>query len=372
MRRALGSRGFLPWAEVISRGAWEEVAQNGGRVPIDTHPEVALAAGAPLLFGHKQRGQVKTVGVLLPKRLRLVRGAGLDRALSLTGLRLVGDDLAGEASRDAADAFVEAAAGHLASGAADHVLIEDLDAGSALCDAIHAASAARKIRAYRPRPIAPHWWLELPEQPKAYWQRWNSRSRYKLRSKLRKIENELLVIKRAEDVGQFLSLAHVVSQSSWQGRRLGVRIADRPSERRRLEAWAKIGALRSYVLCHRQTPIAFMRGAMWNGRFVHDEIGYDTSFAKHAPGTMLLLRVLDDLIADGTPMVVDFGAGDAAYKRQFGTRQSASGQVILTRPGPRPALALRVHRAQTWASDRARAGLRHAGLYQAARRRYRR
>lgn len=364
--------GFLPWAEGISREAWEVLAAEGRRVPVDTHPEVALAGAAPMVFAHRVGGEVAALGVLSPKQLRLVRGAGLNRALSLSGLRLVGDDLAGEVTAAAAAAFVEAAAAHLAAGRADHILIEDLDAGSPLCDAIWAASAAGHLRCYRPRPIAPHWSLELPEPPKAYWQKWNSRSRYKLRSKLKRLENELVVITRMDQVGQFLSLAHVVSQKSWQGRRLGVRIADRPAERGRLEAWARIGALRSYVLCHRETPIAFLRGALWNGRFIHDEIGYDTAFARHAPGTMLLLRVLDDLIALDRPMVIDFGAGDAAYKRQFGTRQSASGQIILTRDGIRPTLALGLHRAHTWASHRARAGLRKSGLYEVARRRYRR
>src|SRR5207249_4733299 len=112
-----------------------------------------------------------------------------------------------------------------------------------------------------------------------------------------------------EQVDEFLDQAHRVSRQSWQAKRLGVRIRNTPEERAYYEFLASQGALRSYVLEHRGRPVAFEFGIQWNGRFVFEETGYDAAFAGHSPGTVLLFRILEDLIARDTPELLDFGYG---------------------------------------------------------------
>jgi len=45
--------------------------------------------------------------------------------------------------------------------------------------------------------------------------------------------------------------------------------------------------------------------------------GFDHAYARNRVGVYLLMKVIDDLCADPTVDVLDFGPGDAEYKRLF-------------------------------------------------------
>lgn len=93
---------------------------------------------------------------------------------------------------------------------------------------------------------------------------------------------------------------------------------------------ASIGALRSYVLEHAGRPVAFVLGTQCGGRYRYEEAAYFQDLAAASPGTVLLFRIIEDLIERDTP-AQDFGAGDADYKRLFSTRAARSASVLLVR-----------------------------------------
>src|SRR5207253_9536540 len=101
-------------------------------------------------------------------------------------------------------------------------------------------------------------------------------------------------------VGVFLEKAHEISKHSWQTKRLGIRINSTLEQRNFLEFLASQGALRSYVLEQNGRPLAFELGVQWQGCFVLEETGYDSSYSSYSPGTVLLFRILQDLIARDT------------------------------------------------------------------------
>ncbi len=148
-------------------------------------------------------------------------------------------------------------------------------------------------------------------------------------------------------------------------------MTESPQERRYHQLLAEHGALRSYVLDTPDGPIAFLRGIQTGDCYVHDEIGFDSDHAKLSPGTILLYHALEDLTADRCPRRLDFGLGDAEYKRHFGNQETQSGPVVAVARRMRPRAALMVEQLRRTADHRARELLRRTGLYERMRRLYR-
>ena len=60
--------------------------------------------------------------------------------------------------------------------------------------------------------------------------------------------------------------------------------------------------------------------------------GFDDRFAGQRIGLYLLMRVIEDAIADPALEVVDFGPGDAAYKQQFSDESHLEREVVVFAP----------------------------------------
>ena len=357
------------------REAWRELVEHSPGCSIELHPDLVVnqAGGhAPALLYIDQQGRmVGTMAVLVPKELRLFSHPGVSWLGRLQGYRLAGNQLLGCADRAAADRFLDAVRLYLGQDGADCLYIEDLDHDTPLWQALRDRMDDASLTIAQPRPSQPHWRIRFPRPAGDYWQSVSAKSRYKTRRAARDLPHEVRRYTAPEDVQTFLACAESISQRSWQGRRIGVRLALNDRFRAHFDTLARLGALRSYVLHHQDRPAAFVYGWQWNGRFEYEEIGYASELADHAPGRVLLYRVLEDLVAQDTPEVLDFGCGDAEYKRVFGTHESASGPLVIASDTVKTQIwsGLRHTRA---AVDRGMRGfLRRTGLYEKARRLYR-
>jgi CelD/BcsL family acetyltransferase involved in cellulose biosynthesis len=92
------------------------------------------------------------------------------------------------------------------------------------------------------------------------------------------------------------------------------------------------GWFRGYVLYLDGKPVAFHHGELYGGRFRLGRPGYDPDFASLRVGVYLLLYLIEDLCRDETARVLDYGAGDADYKRRLGTRSWQEDNVIIFAP----------------------------------------
>jgi CelD/BcsL family acetyltransferase involved in cellulose biosynthesis len=86
-------------------------------------------------------------------------------------------------------------------------------------------------------------------------------------------------------------------------------------------------------------------GYQYQGVFHYAELGYDPALAPASPGTVLLFLLIQDLCAFDRPMVLNFGMGDAEYKRRFGNRHQTDDTLLLVKPTMRNRGALLTHRA---------------------------
>lgn len=342
------------WVEMTLPGLadqWLACLRTNGSCSALLHPHLNCgpAATSRILGGWEEQedapAELRTIAVLAPKviRLNLMRGTRL--AATLNGHRLVGNEVVSARGAGEIEPVVVAFEEFLLDGKSECILFEDIDTESSLHRALeeHAArcSGALLHRLLAPQP---HWWIDFPKAPENYWKKFSKKGRYNIKSAAKKLEHNVERFTDVDHVPPFLTLAHQVSKQSWQAKRIGLRIKNTTQERDFYERLARIGALRSYVLRSQSRPIAFAVGLQWNGCFSYEEVGYDAAFAEHSPGTVLLFRLLEDLITFNTPRTLDFGLGDAEYKRLFGNRQTLSGPLLFVRNTSKNAAILALNR----------------------------
>jgi hypothetical protein len=97
-------------------------------------------------------------------------------------------------------------------------------------------------------------------------------------------------------------------------------------------------------------------------RFFYEILGYDPDLASHSPGLVLLVKLLEDLVATGEADILDFGAGDADYKRLFGTSSFEEVSMFLVRRRLYAQGAVRAERAFAWGTRRLGDALDRFGL----------
>jgi hypothetical protein len=345
------------------------------------HPDIALLAGTssdepPIVYGSLHPGEtgpesVSSIGVFGGKGMDVRPVPGLPLKLSLRGRYLVANRLLGEADPREVVGLLRFVRELLLGPQVDFVLFDDLDTKSPLWREL-AAIRDRGISVFYPAQPQPHWWIDVPGRPDDYWNHFTPRRRKELRRQARNFEHAVTRFTTEADVEPFLERAHEVALKHWQAKRRGLRIHNSPQEVRALKAIAALGGLRSYVLDHGGKPVAFYLAIQWGGCFVPEEVGYDLAFAKASPGTTLLLRVMEDVLTRDTPRLVDFGAGDAEYKRLFCTTRTESGPVVIAPRRWRPMSALWMQQVSRGLSGQLRAGLTRMGALKKLRQLYRR
>lgn len=106
-----------------------------------------------------------------------------------------------------------------------------------------------------------------------------------------------------------------VADKSWQSKRLGHAVV-----KASLLELAKRKWLRVFLLTCGDVPVAYAECYEGDRTLVYEKIGYDPSFAKYSPGSILLAEIVDRFNADSGLDVLDFGEGDAFYKRQYSNK----------------------------------------------------
>jgi CelD/BcsL family acetyltransferase involved in cellulose biosynthesis len=118
-------------------------------------------------------------------------------------------------------------------------------------------------------------------------------------------------------------------------------------------------------------PAAFWPGAIWNGTFFSGTPGYDTRYSEYGIGKYVLMRVIEDLCSEVGVDRLDYGSGDADYKRQFGSESWTEADVVLFAKRLRP-LRINLTKTALEAGVRgAKAAVTRAGLAAKLRRRLR-
>jgi len=351
------------------REEWMKALRGGAGGMVDLHADLldsALGERAVVLFGEgDDEGEGARFAALAGQAIFLRMLAKPRVRVRLAGHRLIGSEIVGCATARDRLPFIEGMFDLVAGRETECVMVEDLEVGSGMQEAlVSRAGSDRRVMLHQPGASQTRWWIDFGGDPGRYWEKFSKKTRETLRSKVRKLGHEVVKFTSVDEAPEFLKLAEEISRTSWQSKRMGLRISDSAESREYWRKVAGIGAFRSYVLRQGGRPIAFMVGRQWEGRFYYEEAGYDLGLAKQSPGTVLQVRVIEDLIEHDTPRLFDFSFGDGEHKRFFGNRQTSSAAVLVLRRSWRNLAISGLQRA----SASAVASLRSSRLYKRLRR----
>ncbi len=168
--------------------------------------------------------------------------------------------------------------------------------------------------------------IEMSNSYDAYLASFGSKRRKAWRKVIRQFEArcpkgfEVVRVTEPDQAMRFLEDVDRVFPTTWQARVLAPRRHAKPANVDFYRTIAAQGRFRAYTLKVNGEPIAFSSGFQHNGVYYFDETGYDIAWREGNPGTVLLLRIMEDLHEHDPPRVCHFGYGDGLQKRTFGTR----------------------------------------------------
>jgi CelD/BcsL family acetyltransferase involved in cellulose biosynthesis len=238
------------------------------------------------------------------------------------------------------------------------------------------ANAAPIARKQRFATKMPHWRAALPGTLDDFLAQRSRRRRETVRRYSRRLERTYGDDARVEVIRDPAGLESLFAQSKLVHREtyqhvLGVGFSDENVQRRLAELSAERGWFRGYLLYLRDKPVAFWHGNAYRGSFGVASTGFDPAYADDRPGTYLLMRAVEDLSRDGSAQTIDFGFGDADYKRHFGDGFVEEQDVGVFQRGIRTIALNTVHSALGGATSAGRTVAGATGALTSLRRRRR-
>jgi len=324
------------------RPAWLEL--QGSFVTTDPDYYLTVVRADPrirrphvVLFEREGRPELMIVGRIedLPLPCRL--GYKVVYKPTVRALTVVYGGFLGRVGEEEARLLVDELLAALAGGEAEVAHLPSLRAGSHQYQ-----HATRKPARWLRHTLGEkqHWRLHLPESTEEFMRSRSPRTREGLRRQARRLEREYgekLTIRLFRDRDQldrlFADAERVAGMTyQWQ---LGVAFRDTPLQRSLTELGIDKGWFRAYLLYLEDRPVAFWHGLGYAGIFRTGVPAYDPSLATLNVGTYVLVRLIADLCADDSITELDYGFGDAEYKRRLGEEHWLEDTVLLFASSPR-------------------------------------
>lgn len=245
--------------------------------------------------------------------------------------------LLGKQSRRACSLLLLALRNSLNDGEADVVLFDHLAADSIMYSVIRSEIHLLSLGNFP--NISRHWRMEIPNYMNEFYGRLSGNSRSNLRRMMKKIDASHRVhVKAFEDrdnLEEGILAAARVSSKTYQYT-LGVGFVDNPQTRSYLSYLAHWGWLRLHILYVESETAAFQLGTVYKGTYFLRQLGFDPTWRDWRVGNVLFLKVMEDLCEDASVNYLDFGHGDADYKKRYGDTYSDETNIMFFANRPYP------------------------------------
>jgi hypothetical protein len=213
----------------------------------------------------------------------------------------------------------------------------------------------------------PHWRLSLPG---SYDEFYKTRSG-NTKSNIRQYRNRILKrygtgirlqrYREISDIGRLMEEIESVASKTYQ-RGIGVGFMNTAAIRRKWRYAAEKGWFVAYVLYIHGLPCAFWTGTIYRRTFMSEYTGFDPNLGYYHPGMFIFLRMIEDFCSGSEVQVIDFGAGDADYKRKFGTEMTSEATIHVFAPTPAGARLALLQNSTMLVSQLAKRALSVLGL----------
>lgn len=193
------------------------------------------------------------------------------------------------------------------------------------------------------------YYIDLHQSFADYQKKFSSKTRSTIMRKVRKYAehcggNDCWKVYTAPDeIREFFKLARSVSAKTYQEKLLNTGLPDSQEFLQTMEALAKDGRVRGYILFDGAQPVAYLYCPVRDGTLLYQYLGYDPAYAKWSVGTVLQWYALESIFAEGGFRVFDFTEGEGEHKRLFSTHSVQCANVFFLRRTLRNSLLVWSH-----------------------------
>lgn len=326
------------------RPIWEEMQSCESYPAVDVDIDKYLSAIKPLsddmqpyimLLYRNSHPEAMVIGSIAVRRINCKFGYKTLFKPSLRCLSIVYGGFLGNLTEEVSSIVVQELINTFSQGGADVVFFNNLRTD---------LPVYRKIRQIPPRlcrshfpKVETHWSMSVPESIDLFYQSLRPKTRNTLRRKIRKLEREFgnqvrIVTYRGEnELEEAISAASQISHWTYQYA-LGVGFVDNAQTRSMMATAANRGWLRMSVLYVKSEPCAFQLVLQYRNTYFLGQTGFNPKWKQWNIGTVLFLKVLENICNDSDVESFDFGFGDADYKRHYGNEHWHEACVYICAP----------------------------------------
>jgi hypothetical protein len=169
-----------------------------------------------------------------------------------------------------------------------------------------------------------HHGIEIKGTFEQYLAALSKKAKHELLRKLKKFDshfktnNKFREFRLPEEVNEYYSLALEVSKKTYQHRLLHAGLPEEDNHKRDSIELAKLDQFRGYLLFDGARPIAYGYCLAQGSSLFYIHTGYDPQYDRWSPGAVLLYHIIEMFYAESRYRVLDFGSGNAAWKKDYG------------------------------------------------------
>ena len=332
------------------RPIWEQMQRNESHpVPnsdIDRYLSVVKTSDADvrpyvMLMKYKDRPAAITIGRIEKRKLDLKLGYKTLFSPALRCLSIVYGGIIGQPSIELSEVLIGEIMNVMRRGQADLVYFNHLRIDSPIYKLCKTVPGFLTRSYFVPAEL--HWQTYIPDTVEEFYRQIPNSRKRRWRRDIRQLEKisssriKIACYRRLCDVNYLIDVACQIKELTYKNG-LAVGFTDSPVNRALLENAARDGSLRAYILFVGDEPCAFQFDVLY-GKTQFTEFGsFDPKWSRGSPGTVLLIKVLEQLCRDSDVNMMDYGFGHALYKSKFGTNHWLEETVCIYAPRLRPIL----------------------------------
>lgn len=227
----------------------------------------------------------------------------------------------------------------------------------------HSQLVAGLLPGRRPRVTTTQHWLARLVDPATgeKLERHSSKTRRTFRYKDRKLRehfaDDVVIegVRKPAELPQYISAAASIGARSYQ-KGINVGVQDDARWNTLIGALAQQDRLSGHLLVAGGTPIAYALGSLYRSTYLLIATSFLPEYRQLSPGAYLLRSILAELEASGVA-TLDFGFGDAEYKRLYGNVCVRESLLRFYGLSTRARVAEAIHRATSGLTHRLQAAL---------------
>lgn len=225
----------------------------------------------------------------------------------------------------------------LAKEKIDYIFFKQIDIKSNLYKAAKKYGGIFSLSRFEVRN--PHLFINIPDSYEKFLENQTSKRRHEIRRYAKRIEKDfkdkilVKLLEEPEEIDIILKDTTEIASKTYQDK-IGAAVVNDKETRERFLFELRNKRLKVFIMYLDGKPVAHWIVFLYRGTILGGTTGYLQEYNRYRPGLYLFLKMINYLCMNSSVNKLDFGFGDAQYKREFASSINIESNIFIycTRP----------------------------------------